>query len=35
MTLAVLTYNLKRALNILGFENLMRQLKMLPALGST
>lgn len=34
MALAVLTYNLKRALTILGFENLMRQLKMLPALGS-
>lgn len=35
MALAVLTYNLKRAFNILGFENLMRKLTMMPALGST
>ena len=31
MALAVLTYNLKRTLNILGFENLMRKLTMMQA----
>lgn len=35
MALAVLTYNLKRALNILGFENLMRKLTMMQALANT
>lgn len=35
MALAVFTYNLKRTLNILGFENLMRQLMMRPALDRT
>lgn len=32
MALAVLTYNLKRALNILGFETLMKKLMMMQAL---
>jgi transposase len=33
MALAVLTYNLKRVLTILGFEHLMQKLKMMQALG--
>jgi len=33
MALTVLTYNLKRVLNILGFETLMRKLVMMQALG--
>ena len=31
MALAVLTYNLKRTLNILGFEQLMQKLRILAA----
>ena len=34
MALAVLTYNLKRVLTILGFENLMKKLAMMQALGN-
>jgi transposase len=35
MALAVLTYNLKRVLTILGFEQLMKKLEMMQALGNT
>lgn len=35
MALAVLTYNLKRVLNIMGFENLTRKFTMMQALAST